>query len=35
MGITDIVKYAPSACNTQPWIVEHTDSILKVYRYKK
>jgi len=35
MGITDIVKYAPSACNTQPWIVEHTDNILKVYRYKK
>lgn len=35
MGITDIVKYAPSACNTQPWIVEHTDRILKVYRYKK
>ena len=35
MGITDIVKYAPSACNTQPWIVEYTDTTLKVYRYKK
>ncbi|MCM1124097.1 MAG: nitroreductase, partial [Eubacterium sp.] len=35
IGITDIVKYAPSACNTQPWIVEYADTILKVYRYKK
>lgn len=35
VGITDIVKYAPSACNTQPWIVEYTDATLKVYRYKK
>ena len=34
-GITDIVRFAPSACNTQPWMVEHTGSILKVYRYKK
>lgn len=35
MGIGDIVRFAPSACNTQPWIVEHTDTVLKVYRYKK
>ena len=34
-GITDIVRFAPSACNTQPWIVEHTDNILKIFRYKK
>lgn len=34
-GVTDIVRFAPSACNTQPWIVEHTDNTLKVYRYKK
>ena len=34
-GITDIVRFAPSACNTQPWIVEHTEHTLKVYRYKK
>ncbi|MCB6645246.1 FtsX-like permease family protein [[Clostridium] scindens] len=33
--ISDIVRFAPSACNTQPWIVEHADSTLKVYRYKK
>lgn len=34
-GISDIVRFAPSACNTQPWIVEHTDTALNVYRYKK
>lgn len=35
VGITDIIRFAPSACNTQPWIVEHNESILNVYRYKK
>lgn len=35
IGITDIIRFAPSACNTQPWIVEHNESVLKVYRYKK
>lgn len=35
MGVTDIVRFAPSACNTQPWIVEHTDNALHIYRYKK
>ena len=34
-GITNMVRFAPSACNTQPWMVEHTENILKVYRYKK
>ena len=34
-GVTDIVRFAPSACNTQPWIVERNESDLKVYRYKK
>lgn len=34
-GITDIVRFAPSACNTQPWIVEHESRELKVFRYKK
>lgn len=34
-GVSDIVRFAPSACNTQPWIVEHTDGALHVYRYKK
>lgn len=34
-GVSDIVRFAPSACNTQPWIVENENNILKVYRYKK
>lgn len=34
-GVTDIARFAPSACNTQPWIVEHADHALHVYRYKK
>lgn len=34
-GVTEIVRFAPSACNTQPWIVENTDTCIHVYRYKK
>ena len=34
-GVTDIVRFAPSACNTQPWFIKHENSILRVYRYKK
>lgn len=34
-GVTDIVRFAPSACNSQPWIVKNDNSTLKVYRYKK
>lgn len=33
--ISDIVRFAPSACNTQPWIVENEENTLYVYRYKK
>lgn len=33
--IGDIVRFAPSSCNTQPWIVESNARNLKVYRYKK
>ena len=35
LGVAEIVRFAPSACNTQPWIVENTGSELMVYRYKK
>ncbi len=35
LDIANIVKFAPSACNTQPWKVEATDKELKVYRYRK
>lgn len=33
-GVTDIVRFAPSACNSQPWIVKNSGD-LSVYRYKK
>ena len=33
-GITDIVRFAPSACNTQPWFVKN-EGELRVFRYKK
>lgn len=33
--IGNIVRFTPSACNTQPWLVESTKEKLTVYRYKK
>ena len=33
--IGNIARFAPSACNTQPWIVEAMQTGLSVYRYKK
>ena len=33
-GVTDIVRFAPSACNTQPWLFDN-DGSLKLYRYRK
>ena len=35
LDIADIVRFTPSACNTQPWKVDARDDELKVYRYKK
>ena len=35
LDIANIVRFAPSACNTQPWMVETKEKELKVYRYKK
>ena len=35
LEIANIVRFAPSSCNTQPWIVESSTKELKVYRYKK
>ena len=35
LDIGDIVRFAPSACNTQPWFVDATNNELKVYRYRK
>lgn len=34
-NIANIVRFAPSACNTQPWIVESQEKELRVFRYKK
>ncbi len=35
LGVAEIVRFAPSACNTQPWIVENTVNELLIYRFKK
>ena len=35
LDIANIVKYTPSACNTQPWLVEASLDELKIYRYRK
>ena len=35
LGVAEIARFAPSACNTQPWWVENTGNELKVYRHKK
>ena len=35
LDIAKIVRYTPSACNTQPWIVEVNRKELKVFRYRK
>ena len=31
----NIVRFTPSACNTQPWFVENDGNALSIYRYKK
>lgn len=33
LDIANIVRFAPSSCNTQPWIVDSSKKELKVYRY--
>ena len=35
MGIADVARFSPSACNTQPWHVENRDGVLTVNRYRK
>lgn len=35
LDIANIVRFAPSACNTQPWKVEASPNELKIYRYRK
>ena len=33
-GVSDVVRFAPSACNSQPWLVKNGET-LDVYRYKE
>lgn len=33
--IGNIVRFAPSACNTQPWIIAAEEHELQIFRYKK
>lgn len=35
LDTSNIVRFTPSACNTQPWFVENKDDTLSIYRYKK
>ncbi len=32
--IANIVRFAPSACNSQPWFVENKDNVLRVFRHR-
>ena len=34
-GVSDVARFAPSACNSQPWYVKREENILKIYRYRK
>ena len=34
-GVTNIVRFSPSACNTQPWLVKNDNNdTLSIFRYK-
>ena len=35
LDLANIARFAPSACNSQPWIVTEDDNKLTVYRYHK
>ena len=34
-GVAEVARFAPSACNTQPWYVESREGTLTVSRYRK
>ena len=34
LDIPNIVRFAPSACNSQPWIIENKDKCLSIYRHR-
>lgn len=31
-AISDVIRFAPSACNTQPWLIEYCENKLFLYR---
>ena len=35
LGVADIARFSPSACNTQPWYVVNKNGALTVFRYRK
>lgn len=35
LNIAEIVRFTPSACNTQPWITKNIGNELMIYRFKK
>lgn len=35
LDVANIVRFAPSSCNTQPWVVEEHEGELLLYRYRK
>ena len=35
LDIAEIARFAPSACNTQPWFVKNDGNLLTVFRYRK
>lgn len=35
LGIAEIARFAPSACNSQPWSVVNTGEVISVTRYRK
>lgn len=34
-GVAEIARFAPSACNSQPWFTRSEDGKLTIFRYKK
>ncbi len=34
-GVSDLARFAPSACNSQPWRVERAGNTLQIYRFLK
>lgn len=35
LGVAEIARFAPSACNSQPWYVENAGGTLSVYRLRR